>query len=251
MQILTEYPVRVVKEQKLYTRKNFDPAYLSADADDDDFYGIDGKNVNQVKAFQDWLDSKGIKWVKATNSARNNGSFLKKGSGYGTYGQSTNNAYKVYGSQWESSVVGGSAPISTTTSSTTPSDTPTQSSTPPSATAVPPTTTNIEKMKKKGFNWDKAKGGWTKIQGFWGKAEETGILGKVGDYFGLNLGNKPQTDGGAPIDTTEPIAETPAEDKGMSKGMKIGLAVGGAVILIAVIYMATRPKGTTPKVATA
>lgn len=254
MKILTEYPVRVVKEQKLYTRKNFDPAYASADADDD-FYGIDGKNVNQVKAFQDWLDSKGIKWVKATNSARNNGSFLNKGDGYGNYKSSTKNAYKVYGSQWESSVVGGSAPISTTTSNTTnistsPSSN-TQSSTPPSATAVPPTTSNIEKMKKKGFNWDKAKGVWTKAQGFWGKAEETGILGKVGDYFGLNLGNKPQTDGGASIDTTEPIAETPAEEKGMSKGMKIGLAVGGAVILIAVIYMATRPKGTTPKVATA
>lgn len=243
MKILTEYPVRVVKEGKTYTRKSFDPAYLSADADDD-FYGIDGKNVSQVKAFQDWLDAKGIKWVGATNSARSNGSFLNKGNGYGSYRNNTKKAYGVYGTEWESSVVGGSTPINTTTSSST------QSSTPPTASAVPPTTANVEKMKKKGFNWDKTKGVWTKAQGFWSKLDETGLLGKAGDYFGINLGNKPQTDGGAPIDNSEPMAEIPAENKGMSKGMKIGIAVGGAVILIAVIYMATRSKGTTPKGAT-
>lgn len=249
MKVLTEYPVRVVKKDKLYTRKNFQPTYAYASSDD--FYGIDGKNINQVKAFQDWLDAKGIKWVKATNSARNNGSFLKKGSGYGTFGQSTTNAYKVYGSQWESSVVGGSAPITATNPIVQPTGN-TQSNTPPTASAVPPTAANVEKMKKKGFNWDKAKGAWTKAQGFWGKLDETGLLGKAGDYFGLNLGNKQQTDGGAPVDSSELLVETPAEEKqGMSKNMKIGLAVGGAVVLIAVIYMVTRSKGTTPKVATA
>lgn len=232
MKILTEYPVRVVKEQKFYTRENFDPAYASADAEDD-FYGIDGKNVSQVMAFQTYANSKGAKLTVDGLWFRKDG---KKSN--------TQKAYDVYGSQWESSVVGGSTPINTTPSNT-------QSSTPPSATAVPPTTTNIEKMKKKGFIWDKAKGAWTKAQGFWGKAEETGILGKVGDYFGLNLGNKPSPDGGAPIDTTEPINETPAEEKGMSKNMKIGLAVGGVIIVGLIIYAATRPKGTAPKVATA
>lgn len=237
MKILTEYPVRVVKEQKLYTRKNFDPAYASADADDD-FYGIDGKSVSQVKAFQKFANTKGANLTVDGLWARKDG---KKSN--------TQKAYDVYGSQWESSVVSGSTPINTTTSTTNTTGS-SPSATPPSATAVPPTATNIEKMKKKGFNWDKAKGAWTKAQGFWGKAEETGILGKVGDYFGLNLGNKPSPDGGAPIDTTEPITETPAEEKGMSKNMKIGLAVGGVVIIGLIIYAATRPKGTT-KVATA
>lgn len=239
MKVLTEYPIRVVKEKKLYTGRNFEPTYASANGDD--FYGIDGKNTNQVKAFQDWLDASGIKWVKATNSARNNGSFLKKGSGYGTYGQSTNNAYKVYGSQWESSVVGGSSPVSIPSSSNTQQS---QSSTPPSASAVPPTSTNIDSMKKKGFSWDKTKGAWTKIQGFWGKLDDIGILGKAGDYFGLNLGTKP-TDGDAPVDSTDMSSDVPVESTGMSKGMKIGLAVGGVIILGIIIYSVTRTKSTS------
>lgn len=237
MKILTEYPIRVIKKNKLYTRKDFQPNYVSVDADE--FYGIDGKNVKQVKAFQEYVNSRGGNLVVDGLWFRKDG---KKSN--------TQKAYDIYGSQWESSVVGGSAPIGTTNLSTIPSST--SSSNPPSATAVPPTATNIEKMKKKGFNWDKAKGVWTKAQGFWGKLDETGLLGKAGDYFGLNLGNKQQTDGGAPVDSSELLVETPIEEKkGMSKSMKIGLAVGGAVILIAVIYMATRSKGTTPKVATA
>jgi len=227
MKILTEYPVRVVKKDKLYTRKNFQPTYAYASSDD--FYGIDGKNKKQVEEFQKFANSKGANLVVDGLWTIKSG---KKSN--------TQKAYDIYGSQWESSVVPIVAPTGNT-----------QSSTPPTASAVPPTATNVEKMKKKGFNWDKAKGAWTKAQGFWGKLDETGLLGKAGDYFGLNLGSKTQTDGGAPIDSTEPIAEIPTEEKGMSKGMKIGLAVGGAVILIAVIYMATRSKGTTSKVATA
>ena len=228
MKILTEYPVRVVKKDKLYTRKNFQPTYAYASSDD--FYGIDGKNKKQVEEFQKFANSKGANLVVDGLWTIKSG---KKSN--------TQKAYDIYGSQWESSVVPIVAPTGNT-----------QSSTPPTASAVPPTATNVENMTKKGFNWDKAKGAWTKAQGFWGKLDETGLLGKAGDYFGLNLGNKQQTDGGAPVDSSELLVETPAEEKqGMSKNMKIGLAIGGAVVLIAVIYMVTRPKGTTPKVATA
>lgn len=238
MKIITEHPIRVVKEKKSYTIRNLVPKYASADADDDDFYGIDGKNTGQVMAFQDWLDATGIKWLKATNSAKNNGSFLKKGSGYGTYGRSTSDAYKVYGTQWEASVIGGNSPIST------PSSNSNQSNMPPSATAVPPTPANIDSMKNKGFTWDKTKGAWTKLQGFYGKLDDSGILSKVGDYFGLNLGNK-SPDGGAPVDSANTSSDIPVKSTGMSKGMKIGLVVGGVVILGVIIYSVTRSKGTT------
>jgi hypothetical protein len=47
-------------------------------------------NANEVKNFQDWLDSNYPTWLK-------NGK-LNKGAGYGNYGTNTENAYKAYGS---------------------------------------------------------------------------------------------------------------------------------------------------------
>jgi cytoskeletal protein RodZ len=53
------------------------------------------KSVDDVKKFQDWMDSKYPTWLK--------GGKLNKGSGYGTYGPSTQKAWKTYGSEYTTS----------------------------------------------------------------------------------------------------------------------------------------------------
>ena len=55
---------------------------------------------SEIMKFQDWLDSKGIKWVTATNAALTNGKLLSKGNGYGNFGVSTQKAWAVYGADY-------------------------------------------------------------------------------------------------------------------------------------------------------
>ena len=60
----------------------------------DMYVALDGSSPkSETKAFQDWLDAKGLKWVKATNTDLTNGSKLNKGSGYGNFGPSTSKAW--------------------------------------------------------------------------------------------------------------------------------------------------------------
>lgn len=51
------------------------------------------KSADEIKAFQDWLDTKYPTWL--------NGGKLNKGSGYGTFGPSTSSAYTTYGAEWK------------------------------------------------------------------------------------------------------------------------------------------------------
>lgn len=53
------------------------------------------KSSDEVKAFQDWLDTKYPTWLK--------GGKLNKGSGYGSYGPSTTSAYATYGKEYSGS----------------------------------------------------------------------------------------------------------------------------------------------------
>jgi hypothetical protein len=48
--------------------------------------------VEEVKAFQDWMDAKHPNWV--------NGKNLNKGQGYGNFGPSTKSAYTTYGAEY-------------------------------------------------------------------------------------------------------------------------------------------------------
>jgi hypothetical protein len=67
----------------------------------DEFYSLDATSPkSEIKAFQDWLDSKGLKWVKATNTDLTNGSKLNRGGGYGNFGPSTTKAFARYGQEW-------------------------------------------------------------------------------------------------------------------------------------------------------
>lgn len=49
--------------------------------------------TEEIKKFQDWLDSNYPGWV--------NGKSLKKGTGYGSWGPSTKSAWEKYGSKYE------------------------------------------------------------------------------------------------------------------------------------------------------
>lgn len=55
-----------------------------------------GSGPVDVKAFQDWMDKNHPNWVKGKN--------LNKGSGYGSYGPSTQSAWNTYKSQFQQPV---------------------------------------------------------------------------------------------------------------------------------------------------
>jgi hypothetical protein len=59
--------------------------------------------IAKVKAFQDWMDAKGLGWIKgADGKYYTNGqpNLLKKGSGYGVFGPSTSDVWKAYKSEY-------------------------------------------------------------------------------------------------------------------------------------------------------
>ncbi len=216
MRIVTSYPVKVIngKVRKL--------DYMSS---------IDGKNKDQVKAFQKWVvetkgqnidfySSKQKRTIKYPESM--DGILLGK----------TKDLYNKFGAEWEKSVI--SAPTGTTTTTTTTTETKPETVVVTNAPTVPtgsaPTPTQVEEQKKKGVFWDKAKGVWV-------KAKDSGMLDKLANYFGLNTGVAPETN--PVVDTNTP----PIDDKPkMSKGLKIGLIVGGVVLLGVIVFVATRPK---------
>jgi hypothetical protein len=59
----------------------------------EDKSNFNSSNSSEVKAFQDWLDTAHPIWYK--------GGKLNKGSGYGSFGPSTQPAYATYGAEYE------------------------------------------------------------------------------------------------------------------------------------------------------
>jgi hypothetical protein len=216
MRVVTLYPVKVMngKIRKL--------DYMSS---------IDGKNKDQVKAFQEWvIKNKGVNldYISATTKQWVRYPLSVDGI-MGTKGK-TFDAYKKYGAEWEKSVI--NAPTSTTTTTTTETkpETVVVNDAPKVPTGSDPTPTQVEEQKKKGVFWDKAKGVWV-------RAKDSGMLDRLANYFGLNTGVAPETN--PVVDTNTP----PIDDKPkMSKGLKIGLIVGGVVLLGVIVYAVTRPK---------
>jgi hypothetical protein len=82
-----------------------------------------------------------------------------------------------------------------------------------------PTKDERTRKEKLGQVWQKGKG-W--IQ----KANETGLTGKVLDFFGLGEYKPADSSGGTPVDTKPPIEEK----KGLTSTQK--LVVGAIVILV-------------------
>lgn len=204
MKIVTSYPVKIVsgKVRKL--------DYMSS---------IDGKNSNQVMAFQKYANSKGANLTVDGKWTRKDG---KKSN--------TQIAYDKYGAEWEKSVINAqtSTPSVSSTSVGTKPETVVVTDAPNVPTGSVPTSTQVEEQKKKGVFWDKAKGVWV-------RAKDSGMLDNLANYFGLNTG--------APTDPTVDTNTPPIDDKPkMSKGLKIGLIVGGVVLLGIIVFVATRPK---------
>lgn len=199
MKVITRYPVYINR-----TRVNNNSMYLSVDG---------SSSKSEVQAFQDWLDMKHPGWVLGKN--------LNKGSGYGNFGPATSSAWGKYSTEYTAFIT----PTTTTTQTTT------------TQTTTEPTSQKKDEMKKKGFNWDKAKGTWT-------KAKDSGLIDNLLGLFGKDKPTEqaPQ-EGGGPSVTPPPTDDK----KGMSKGMKIGLAVGGALLLGTVLYFAFHKKPTPAK----
>jgi len=83
-----------------------------------------------------------------------------------------------------------------------------------------PTKDERTRKEKLGQVWQKGKG-WVQ------KANETGLSGKVLDFFGLGEFKPAESSGGAPVDTTTPQIE---EKKGLSSTNK--LVIGAVVVLL-------------------
>ena len=58
------------------------------------------EKIKKTKAFQDWMDKNHPNWVGCTDSACTNGTNLNKGYGYGSFGTSTEKAWKLYGDEF-------------------------------------------------------------------------------------------------------------------------------------------------------
>lgn len=190
----------------------------------DEFYNSDGEtysyidqnNKTEVKAFQDWLDKKGLKWVKATDENLTNGTALNKGSGYGNFGTSTSKAYNRYGAEWEEykkKAIGLMGAMIGVPTSSSPVSVPTTAP----AVSGEPTPAQVEEQKKKGLFWDNAKKTWV-------SAKELGLVDYVLDVFGV-----------------APKEPTPTPKK-LSKTAKTILYVGGAVVIGLIIYAIAKPR---------
>lgn len=215
--------------------------YLSADGDDDDYYGFDanGKPTNsaETKMFQKWLVAKGVDISFTTKATATKPSKTYSGAeaidGDMRAGSKTAKAWDTYGAEFTASMKSlgntlGNLFESGATTSTETTTTPT----------VEPTKEEKIEQAKKGVIWDKVKG-WVKSD----KAKDVlksllageGFMGFLNTLLGGGSGAGTTTDG-----TTTTTTDT--TQTGMSKGAKIGIAVGIVAVLGIVIYVATRPK---------
>jgi hypothetical protein len=190
-----------------------------------EYLAFDGKNSNEVKAFQDWMDMTNPTWYK--------GGTFNKGRGYGKMTRLTKKAANQYGKQFDSA--GGSRKMIGTVNPTTGEFTP-----------PPPegyTMQSPDGQTKKGQFWNKAKGGWEKAGGVLEKAQKG--FDFLNQFFGQQgrggASDVTQDQGGyvAPDNDFEP------EKDGMSKNLKIGLIVGSvaAAALITVLIVRSVKKG--------
>lgn len=205
MKIITAYPV--IMDRKVIANK------FAANTMNFSSFDANGKPVTkaEIQSFQNWLDVKYPTWL--------NGGKLNKGSGYGTFGPSTTNAWTNYGSGFVADMKALSGTLAQTFT--------------PTSNTVPATDTSAaqqEKMKKLGYFLDRAKGVYT-------KAKELGFLDGILNRLGLGGATTQQES--APIITT--TTETPPPS-GMSTTTKVLIGVGVAAVLITILVVATKSK---------
>ena len=107
-----------------------------------------------------------------------------------------------------------------------------------------PTAAQIADAKKKGFDWDKAKG-------MWQKAESLGITGSLLGLLGVvpppTTPVAPLANGALPPVSTMPItaqvpAETDEEKKKRKQKTMIIVSIIGVAVVGTIIFLLTRPK---------
>lgn len=221
MKVLTKYPVYI--DRKKVSNADF---YMNADA------SLIKTNVARIKAFQDWLDAKAIKWVGATNKELNNGKLLNKGSGYGTFGPSTVKAWGKYG---DSFVATAQTMTNILTGTTTTPSAPVITTT----TTTEPTPQQVQDAAKKGFQWDKVKG-WVQA------GQQSGLFDTIKGLFGDSTQQTTpvgvQQEGGAPIGAMPTNTPTDAEAEKKKKTKRMILIGGGVLLVVVVGYLLLRKK---------
>jgi peptidoglycan hydrolase-like protein with peptidoglycan-binding domain len=186
MEVITENPIIYIGANDTY--------------DAEIFLALDGSNPSLVRDFQEWANDKYKLGLKVDGKA----------------GTKTRSAYKKYGEIYEKDQrgVGLAKPK-------------VEKPAPPTVIpAVNPTPTQIAEAKKKGFNWDKARGAFV-------KAQELGII----DALLGKLGITPRTTTELPEVGTETGMPLPdAEKKGMNTTTKVLIGVGLIAVIGVILY---------------
>ena len=192
MEVITENPIIYIGKDDTY--------------DAEIFLALDGSNPSLVRDFKEWANDKYKLGLKVDGKADNK----------------TRSAYKKYGEEYEKDQrgVGISRP---------------KVEKPASPTIIPavnPTPNQIADAKKKGFNWDKAKGVFI-------KAQELGIV----DALLNKLGITPRTDNQFPEVGTETGMPLPdSEKQGMSTTTKVLIGVGVLAVVGVIAYSVSSSK---------
>ena len=224
MIIKTTYPLRVNR---------------FIDSSNDYYSNIDAKNVQEVKAFQDWLDAKYPSgWATYSNGKK----YVvggKKANGYGNYGKSTTAAYITDGAEWEKT--------------RTKKDEPKKDETKKDETKKDETKkdeTKKDETKKDETKKDETKKDETKKDET--KKDETKKDETKKDEITVTKDDKGNTitvtkraDGTTlTVITDKNGKEISKKESGMSKKLKIGLIIGGSVLVLGIIIFAvTRNRG--------
>jgi hypothetical protein len=188
MEVITENPIIYIGANDTY--------------DAEIFLALDGSNPSLVRDFQEWANDKYKLGLKVD----------------GKSGDKTRSAWKKYGEEYEKGNRGIGLAKPKVEKPASPTIIP----------AVNPTPTQIAEAKKKGFNWDKARGVFV-------KAQELGIV----DALLGRLGITPRTTTEFPEVGTETGMPLPdGEKKGMNNTTKILIGVGVIAVIGVILYSA-------------
>jgi hypothetical protein len=199
MQVITENPIIYIGANDTY--------------DADIFLPLDGKSSRkEIEEFQDWMDTNYPTWL--------NGKKLNQGEGYGKFRKNTQKAWETYGNIYKRVKLVQNID-------------PKKNLAPPTVIpGVNPTPTQIAEAKKKGFNWDKARGAFI-------KAQELGII----DALLGKLGITPRTTTELPEVGTETGMPLPdGEKKGMNTTTKVLIGVGLIAVIGVILYSTKKSK---------
>jgi hypothetical protein len=193
MEVITENPIIYIGANDTY--------------DAEIFLALDGSNPSLVRDFQEWANDKYKLGLKVD----------------GKSGNKTRSAYKKYGEEYEKGNRGIGLAKPKVEKPASPTIIP----------AVNPTPTQIAEAKKKGFDWDKARGVFI-------KAQELGIVDALLNKLGITPRTTTPPVG---VDTTfDPSGSPSEESKGMGTTTKVLIGVGVLAVVGVILYSVSSGK---------